>query len=56
MKITREIAQLNWVEFGKKTGVCFCQNCGKISLFGLEHNICPRCGLLKQYIRGENNE
>lgn len=56
MKITREIAQLDWREFGKLTGVCFCQSCGYISPFGWEHKICPKCGLLNQYIKGGNNE
>lgn len=54
MKITKEIAKLNWVEFGKQTGVCFCQNCGRISQGGCK-TVCPKCGLLNQYIKGDNN-
>ena len=55
MKITREIAQLDWREFGKMIGICFCQNCGHISQQG-KIDICPKCGLLNQYIKGGNNE
>lgn len=55
MKITREIASLDWASFGLKTGVCFCQNCGLIDSVGNGYNICPKCGLLNQYIKGETN-
>ena len=53
MRITREIACLDWVQFGLKTGVCFCQECGHIDPEGVGHYLCPVCHKTNRYLTGE---
>lgn len=55
MRITRELAKQDWVEFGLRTGVCFCTECGNIDRHDEFYNICPVCRKLNSYVKGATN-